>query len=470
MPNRENEVQILVSVILPSLNVAQYIRKCMESVLNQTIQDIEILCVDAGSTDGTMEILEEYVAIDSRVHIIKSAQKSYGYQVNLGIEAARGQYIGIVETDDFIDVSMYQSLYSYVGTDNPDFIKGGFYDYMEVGKQKLICEASRNNLKEVFGKRLDLQQEREKGLLDLNHIWAGIYRRHFLLEKDINLNETPGASYQDTSFSMLVGLLADTGIYIEQSHYYYRRDNANSSVKANDKWRCVIDELEYVTQEMEKKEKDSADIQYLIWKYKPVFYFWNFLRLPQKERELFAAEISWELEKYTDDSFLFHSLSEGQKEMVKVMRDQEVFETYISRQKALEDKYEMLITLASKGEKCVLVSAGKYGERMLFLQKILEIKYIDAVADNNIDRQGCVWNGYILTSISEAIRKYKKDWFIIANRKYAKELWNQLIAEGIHEDKILMFDNVLSADRMVELVIEKKYETETASAKIIIGK
>ena len=114
---RENEVQIYVSVILPSLNVARYIRECIDSVRNQTMQQIEILCVDAGSTDGTLEILEKYVAVDARIRIINSDQKSYGHQVNLGIEAARGQYIGIVETDDFIDTVMYQNLYSYVGTD-----------------------------------------------------------------------------------------------------------------------------------------------------------------------------------------------------------------------------------------------------------------------------------------------------------------------------------------------------------------
>ncbi len=456
MLNSENEVQILISIILPSLNVAQYIRECMESVLKQTMRQIEILCVDAGSTDGTLEILEGYAATDPRVHIIKATQKSYGYQVNLGIKAARGQYIGIVETDDLIDASMYQNLYSYAGTDNPDFIKGGFYDYMEVEKKRLICESPRNSLREVFGQCLDLQREREKGLLDLNHIWAGIYRRDFLLEKDINFNETPGASYQDTSFSMLVGLLADTGIYIEESYYYYRRDNANSSVKSIEKWRCVIDELDYVMREMGKRGNFSADIQYLIWKYKPVFYFWNFLRLPQKERERFVAEINWELEKYMEDSAFYHSLNEGQKEMVKVMKDPEAFEAYISRQKALEDKFKMLMTLARRGEKCVLVSAGKYGERMLFLQKIAGINYIDAVADNNIERQGCEWNEYILMSISEAVYKYKKDWFLIANRKYAEILRGQLIAEGIQEDKILIFDDVVSADKMFELVVEKK--------------
>ena len=68
-----------VSIIMPSLNVVDYIQECMESVVNQTLKDIEIICVDAGSTDGTLEILREYEEKDSRVKIILSDRKSYGY-------------------------------------------------------------------------------------------------------------------------------------------------------------------------------------------------------------------------------------------------------------------------------------------------------------------------------------------------------------------------------------------------------
>ena len=99
-----------VSVIMPSLNVVQYIQECMESVVRQTLSDIEIICVDAGSTDGTLEILQEFAKKDQRISIIVSDKKSYGYQMNLGLKAAKGEYIGIVETDDFIEPNMYEDL------------------------------------------------------------------------------------------------------------------------------------------------------------------------------------------------------------------------------------------------------------------------------------------------------------------------------------------------------------------------
>ena len=81
------------TLILPSLNVGGYIEECLESVRCQSLEDIEILCIDAGSTDGTYEILREHAARDSRIRLIRSQVRSYGYQVNLGLSIARGEYV-----------------------------------------------------------------------------------------------------------------------------------------------------------------------------------------------------------------------------------------------------------------------------------------------------------------------------------------------------------------------------------------
>ena len=97
-----------VSIILPSLNVHEYIEDCLKSVCNQQLQDVEIICVDAGSTDGTLEIIQNFAKKDERIKLILSEKKSYGLQMNLGVDASNGKYIGIVETDDYVRPEMFK--------------------------------------------------------------------------------------------------------------------------------------------------------------------------------------------------------------------------------------------------------------------------------------------------------------------------------------------------------------------------
>ena len=90
----------LISVIMPSLNVAAYIQQCVESVCSQTLRDLEIICVDARSTDGTREQLQALAERDDRIRIIDSDVRSYGHQMNLGMDAASGDYVGIHPVTD----------------------------------------------------------------------------------------------------------------------------------------------------------------------------------------------------------------------------------------------------------------------------------------------------------------------------------------------------------------------------------
>lgn len=124
---------------------------CMDSVLGQTLRDIEILCVDAGSTDGTAEILREYAERDPRVTVLLSDRKSYGYQMNLGMDAAKGKYMGIVETDDWAEPDMFETLFAAAEADRLDVAKAGYYlYYTEPEERNEPCPVT----SEAFGKRI----------------------------------------------------------------------------------------------------------------------------------------------------------------------------------------------------------------------------------------------------------------------------------------------------------------------------
>ena len=112
-----------VSVVIPVCNVETYLRECLDSALAQTLRDIEIICVDDGSTDSSPAILDEYAAKDSRVKVIHKPNGGYGHTMNVGMDAATGEYFAILESDDIIKPNMYEVLYGLAKANDVDVIK-----------------------------------------------------------------------------------------------------------------------------------------------------------------------------------------------------------------------------------------------------------------------------------------------------------------------------------------------------------
>ncbi|WP_297981999.1 glycosyltransferase family 2 protein [uncultured Methanobrevibacter sp.] len=218
----------IVSVIMPSLNVGNYIEECLNSVINQTLHDLEIICIDAGSTDGTLEILEKFVKKDSRIKLLKSDKKSYGYQVNLGLNEANGEYISIVETDDYIDINMFESLYNLSEDSQIDIIKGNFYHFNDADSNNPIFK------KDIFKSNISRNEsftleDEVKFLEGHPSIWAGIYKKSFLDKFNIKFMEEPGGGWVDNPFFYETAICARSIIYTDDAFYFYRESNPNSS-------------------------------------------------------------------------------------------------------------------------------------------------------------------------------------------------------------------------------------------------
>ena len=214
-----------VSVLMPSLNVGEYIRGCIESVLSQTLQDIEILCIDAGSTDGTLEVLQEYAKKDPRVTLLHSTVKSYGHQINMGLEAAIGEYIGIVETDDYIAPEMYRKLYdAAVQGWKPDIVKSGFYNVWS--DEKITPEYT---ITAKTGDVFPLTAHEDLIIKGHPSIWSCIYKKSFLDIHHIRMKEVPGGGWVDNLFLYQTMCEAERICWVHEALYYYRQSNAHSS-------------------------------------------------------------------------------------------------------------------------------------------------------------------------------------------------------------------------------------------------
>lgn len=249
---------IKVSIIVPLLNSIQYIDECISSVLNQTLHEIEVICVDAGSNDGTLERLQQYADTDARLRIINSNKKSYGHQVNLGLNAARGKYVAILESDDFIIEDMYQILYELAEKNDLDSVKSDFCLFFGDGDERTFTRRYLMQDRKYYNKVLD--PTADTNLFQAYNInTPGIYLLEFIRKYNIRLNETPGASFQDNGLWFQIFVNSRKMFFCPQPMYMIRRDNENSSVKSKTKVFCMCDEYDFIrhilnaTDELEKK-------------------------------------------------------------------------------------------------------------------------------------------------------------------------------------------------------------------------
>lgn len=285
-----------VSIIIPVYNVEEYLHECMESVVNQTLKDIEIICVNDGSTDGSPGILQEYAQNDKRIVLIDKANGGYGHAMNCGLDRASGEYIGIVEPDDFVPLEMYEELYEKAVFNDLDFVKADFYRFktMENGERELVCNhlsQKERDYNKVFNPSMT-----PEALRYIMNTWSGIYKRSFLEEYHIRHHETPGASYQDNGFWIQTFVFAKRAMILDKPYYMNRRDNPNSSVNSREKVYCINQEYDYIRGLLMRDPVLWERFQYMYWFKKYHNYMGTVWRIAEEYRHeyilRFAAELS----------------------------------------------------------------------------------------------------------------------------------------------------------------------------------
>lgn len=216
---------VKVSVVVPIYKVERYLRECVDSILAQTLKDIEIILVDDGSPDNCPAIVDEYAKQDHRVVAIHQKNSGYSVAVNKGIELAKGEYIGIIESDDWIEPDMYEKLYASAKKYDTDVTKGMFTNYNSTLPVGVRDEVFRN----PSGVDLSLAPD---GAFEITEwprllafhasIWSSIYRASFV--KKIKIPETAGASYQDFPFMMDVMTRAKRISVVRKPLVHWRND------------------------------------------------------------------------------------------------------------------------------------------------------------------------------------------------------------------------------------------------------
>lgn len=280
-----------VSVLTPIFNVERYLPECLDSLLAQTLDDIEFICINDGSTDFSLDILQEYAARDSRIVIIDKPNSGYGDSMNQGLKRATGEYIGIVESDDFVAPECFEVLYEVaVKNDFPDIVKANYYTFSS-GSGAVLMENYRAGL---CGHVIHpAQDDMREVILSVPAIWSAIYKRELLEKNAIDFLPTTGASFQDTGF-VFKGLFAADSIYLHHDAYlHYRVDNSGSSVKSKEKVYCVNDEFASI-EDFAAGHPERSELRALLQKKKFITYLWNYDRLGDEFRKEYLQHIAIE--------------------------------------------------------------------------------------------------------------------------------------------------------------------------------
>lgn len=288
---------IKVSVVVPAYNVAPYLKQCMDSLIGQTLREMEFVCVNDGSTDNTLEILKEYAAKDKRIRIIDKENGGYGKAMNIGMKACRGEYIGIVEPDDYVKKSMYQELYEKAVEQKAEIVKADFYRFVhgKDGKQINIYHALTEDLN-AYNRVIEPYKEPAVFKYIMN-TWSGIYKRSFLEEYQICHNETPGASFQDNGFWFQGFCYAKRLYFVKEPYYMNRRDNPNSSVHNREKVFCMNEEYAYIYRFLEEhpKFKERFIGVYSFRRYHN--YITSYKRIGEEFKELYLKRFQEEMQE-----------------------------------------------------------------------------------------------------------------------------------------------------------------------------
>lgn len=261
-----------VSIVVPIYGVEKYLRQCVDSILAQTLKDIEIILVDDGSKDKCPEIVDEYAKKDPRIVVIHQTNGGYGNAMNHGISVATGEYIGIVEPDDFIDKNMFEDLYSIANKNNSDIVKSAYWEIYDsnssiVKKYAYWChEISATN------KPFSIE---ECPVFFYHHpsIWSCIYKAKFIKDNNFRFVEAKGGGWVDNPWQVETLCMAKKINWTPQAYYNYRPQSEGNSSKLTD-YNIPINRFNEIHDFLEKHQTLYKKIFFYLTK-KEIAYLYN---------------------------------------------------------------------------------------------------------------------------------------------------------------------------------------------------
>ena len=293
-----------VSVIVPIYGVEKFLRECVDSILNQTLKDIEIILIDDGGKDNCPQIIDKYAQKDERIVAIHKPNGGYGQTCNVGLGRATGEYVAIVEPDDYINCNMYEDLYNLAKKYDVDIVKSSFYEKYDTPTNKSIKEINWNKKHELPTGVFNIQ---ECSLFLYFHpsIWSCIYKREFLEKHNIRFVEAKGAGWTDNPFQVQTMCLAEKIFYTPQAYYYWRKQNDNEAMDLKDK-TIPLKRSQEIHKWLEENKIDNRSILSCLYK-RELTYIDLILKGTEFKNRKESYEISKQILKLMNNADVWYS-------------------------------------------------------------------------------------------------------------------------------------------------------------------
>lgn len=289
---------IKVSVILPVYNASLYLRECLDSLMEQSLEEIEIICVNDGSTDDSLEILNSYKIKDSRISVISRENSGAGASRNVGIDIAKGEYISFLDADDFFYVDMLKKSYEKCKVNNLDFtvFKSKKYN----NNTKKVGNMSNSFRRELLpGEKIFSYKDISENLfcLFVGWAWDKLYKKEFIIENKLKFQEIRSTNDMLFVFSALV--CANRIAIIDENLIFHRIDNSKSISNTRDNsWECFYEALKELKNFLIKSGK-YEELKKDFINYSLHFSLWHLHTIGDKYEatyHLFKEKIIFELE------------------------------------------------------------------------------------------------------------------------------------------------------------------------------
>lgn len=415
-------MQELVTIIVPVCNVQDYLEKCLNSIIGQTYKNIEILCIDDGSTDNSGRILDEYRLKDERITVIHKANAGYGHTMNMGMEHAHGKYMQIVESDDYIKSNMTKELLKEAERFQLDIVKSDFWRFFQENQLEYnkIC-TNDEHYNKVLSSGDDIT------VFDDNmYNCTGIYRMDFIRKNHIRFNESSGASYQDNGFWFQTIALAKRLMFIPKAFYCIRRDNPNSSYYCTDKIYAMGLEFDYIKKFILEQMNGDKRYLYIHNKYRMIGYLFTAQRLNFKYKDEFHRFVYEGIRRECIEENIDKSMiPSGFYKMFEEIKNNDDNWLYTAKYNMSKDTVVSL----NESKQIIIYGAGIIGTRVCQNLKRFSWKIAGfAVSDRDIVEDEK--EGLPVKSIYHWIREENDYLIVIAvgevNKKQIKETLNRL--------------------------------------------